>query len=120
MELVEPHLTTINANTKKAGLWEEIAEQMNARFPTAVKRNSIQLKENYKKAVTKAKSINAAFKKECVGTGGGPATVKVDPVSLHIIALNKDVPNFSGIDGGVDLEIFPELRKNILSENINK
>ena len=46
--------------------------------------------------------------------------MKVDLVYMHIISLNKDVPNFSGIDGGVDLEIYPELRKNILSVNINK
>ena len=90
MELVEPHLSIINAkqstvvtNNKKVEIWEE----MNARFPAAVKRSGIQLKENFRKAVSKAKSINASFKRECVGTGGDPAKVKVDPVSMHIISL---------------------------------
>ena len=57
-----------------------------------------------------------------MGTGGGPPAAQID--AMHLIELNKDVPNFSGIDGGVD--IFPELSKNIdmftfyISVNIDK
>ena len=120
MELVEPHLTLLNAkqstvvtNSKKASVWQDIACQMNGRFPYFTKRTGAQYKEAYRKALSKAKGINASYKKDCVGTGGGPPTTKIDAISMHLIELNKDVPNFSGIDGGVTVDIFPELRKNI-------
>ena len=68
-ELVEPHLNIINAkqstmvsNNKKASVWADIACQMNGRFPFFwMKRTGAQLKEAYKKAMSKANGIHTAF-----------------------------------------------------------
>ncbi|KAG1670651.1 hypothetical protein GQR58_016754 [Nymphon striatum] len=91
-------------NAKKAKVWTEITDKLNARADNQ-KRTVAQVKEKWRKECSKAKlELNLSIKSQ-KKTGGGPSEYFLNENTQKIITLHSDAPNFVGIEGGMDIGV---------------
>lgn len=84
---------------EKQAAWEEIQKEFQA--ATAVERSSDELKKKWNDLKMSAKKDVARFRKECAGTGGGPAPVPASEVHTKLVEVIGDEA-VEGVIGGLD------------------
>ena len=101
--LQEKHSNEIT-NKKKKNIWDCIAVKVNSLG--VAYRTGNEIRDKWRNTVSKAKKAFTEQRREVSKTGGGPPPKPIPPQFEAVIDLMKDSSSLTGIDEGLETDIF--------------